>query len=351
MMRSAFLQPFSVFATLALAIGALGSGCRQVVGIEDRKVSEAAPGALFPACGIPVRGSDCAECMANNCCNAATQCSKTPDCQTHNECVQECASGDSACQHWCTAKGNPTNPVLIGLEGCRQDLCAERCGAWDCLEHVNWRVLSSMPLLIRVAARVVDDERKEVDGVQVRLCRAADPACGGEELAIDETNESGLVELTFDPAVQGRTGPASVFLEFKKEGFPDHVLMLTTPPLSFDFDVGEVSLDRSERVEERGEVIAEQHQTSFDPDLAVVKLRVQDCNLQRTNDVVVSVSDAESRDEGDWNLVAVNVPVPENLKLQVVARRDDPSEPVIAVTYLVVRPGAVTLAPFVPPTR
>lgn len=350
MTRSAFLQLFSVFATLALAIGALGSGCRQVVGIEDREVSEAASRTLFPACELAVRGSDCAECMANNCCNAATQCSKNPDCQRDNECVQECASGDSACQHWCAAEGDPNNPILLGLESCRQAVCAERCGAWACLEQVNWRVLSSMPLLIRVAARVVDAGGEAVDGVQVRVCWASDPACGRGEVASGETNELGLVELVFDPAVQGTSKPASVFLEFKKEGFPDHLLMLTTPPLSFDFDVEDVSLDSLERVEARGEAIAEQHQTSFDPDLAMVKLRVQDCNLQPTNDVAVSISDAESQDEEGWNLVAVNVPVPENLKLRVVARRDDPSEPVIAVTYLVVRPGAVTLALFVPPT-
>lgn len=347
MIRPFHTQLFSVITTLALAFGWQGSGCRQVVGIEDRSVVDTGAGAPSAACGLPVRGSDCAECMTARCCPEATLCSDDVECQEDQECLQGCTSGDSACQKWCAA--NPNNPAFLPLKRCRQDGCAERCGAWDCLEQVKWQVLSSMPPSIRVSARVLADEGSVVGGVQVRVCWVSDPVCAGE-LASGETNDSGHVELKFDPEVQGRSKPASVFLEFKKEGFPDHLLMLTTPPLSFDFDVGEVWLDSSERVEARGEAIAEQHQTSFDPDLATVKLGVQDCNLQPTNDVVVSVSDAESQDEEGWNLVAVNVPIPENLILRVAARRDDPSEPVVAVAYLMVRPSTVTLAPFVAPT-
>lgn len=348
-MTSPFPTRYFSVTTLVFAIGGLGPGCRQVVGIDDREVFEAAADVVSSVCGIPVRGSDCAKCMAKDCCIEAERCSNDIDCQADQECLQNCASGDSACQYWCDA--NRTNPTFLNLEHCRQDPCAEHCGPWDCLEHVNWQVLS--PSLIRVSARVLDGlNGPSVDGVQVRVCWFSDPVCS-EELSRAETHDSGVVELTFNPAVDGKRGPAPVFLEFTKEGWPPHLLMLNTPPLSFNFDVGDVSLDSAERVEERGQAIAKQHQTSLDPDLAMVKLRVMDCNLRPTEkeDVVLSVSDAESVDEDDWSLVAVNVPVPKNLTLHVVARRDDPSEPaIIAAPYLVVRPGTVTLAPFIAPT-
>jgi hypothetical protein len=101
--------------------------------------------------------------------------------------------------------------------------------------------------------------------------------------------------------------------------------------------------------------------TTYDPNLAMVKLRVNNCNLQPSNEVDLNAGGVTIQappQMSDW-AVAMNLSVPGNHTTRVVARlkdstsavpQDPTTEPVIASVNLVVRAGAITLAPFITPT-
>ena len=134
--------------------------------------------------------------------------------------------------------------------------------------------------------------------------------------------------------------------------------MLNTPPLSYDFDVGVVAMDKlADVVTIASNAIPP---TTYDPTLAMVKLRMSNCNLQSSSGVDLAWTDQgtatiEPLGPNEW--IAINLPVPSNGTTRVVARRTSSSTsqdagtgPLAASINLIVRAGAITLAPFVTPT-
>jgi hypothetical protein len=348
------------FDRAILAALVLLQGCRQLVGVKDRQVFDGGAAAtVVPACGLPTRGAACAACMTQNCCALATACVDDTPCRRTEECVQPCATGDSACALACSKQWDPVSAAQAQLQDCRDSVCADACLPWDCLDNVSWQIPASIPDAITVRANAKCNQCGPTGGaaasagVHVRVCSIADPDCR-VELASGDTDENGTVTLTFDP----QKTPAPVFLEFHKDGWLDDLLMLNTPPLSYDFDVGVVHMDQ--RIE--ADRIAADLGASYDPSLALVKLSVSNCNLRPDTGIQLAWDNpggaaiAPSFNLSEWDAIAVNLPVPPNRTIRVVARKtpaesqDGGTAPVIATANLVVRAGAITLAPFVTPT-
>ena len=342
-------------------------GCRQLVGIEQREAFDGGVSrASFPACGLQTQSARCASCMTMNCCAQAQQCVKdTSSCARAEACAQACAAGDSACLLGCSKKWDPVSAAQAQLRDCRAS-CADACGPWDCLGKVAWQIPASIPDMIKVSAIVkcetcsLTGGADVIAGVRVRVCSIADPECKAE-LAHGDSDASGNVNLMLSP--QGSSSstqltPVSVFLEFHKEGLLDSLLLLNTPPLSYDFDVGVVKMDTREEIDT---IASTALMTSRDSSLGVVKLRISDCNLQASTGIDVTWDDPQGAtiglfDMSEWNVVAVNLPIPANETTRVVARRapgtlqNAGTGSFIASVNLVVRKGAITLAPFVTPT-
>jgi hypothetical protein len=327
------------------------TGCRQIVGIEPREVSDAgAPAATFPACGLQIRGSACAACTAMHCCAAAQQC--VGECLLTQTCAETCASGDSACRLGCSNHWDPVNDQQTQLQDCLETSCVDACGPWDCLGRVAWQIPDPVPATITITATAMWGADVNA-GVHVRVCSIADPRCVAE-LTSGDTDQNGSVQLT----VSTQGNPASVYLELHKDGWLDDLLLLDTPPLSYNFDVGAVAMDTLADVATIAANTAPP--ATYDPTLAVVKLRVSNCNLQSSPGIDLTWADpgAATIAPGEMNeWVALNLPVPANGTTRVVARRADPTASqdagtaaFIASVSLIVRPGAITLAPFVAPT-
>lgn len=338
---------------VAFSLGAflLLTGCRQIVGIEPRQVADAgAPTAIFPVCGQQIRGMACAACTKTSCCTEAQQC--VGACLKPETCVQTCAAGDSACRLACSNQWDPVDDQQQQLYDCLETSCADACGPWDCLGSVAWQIPNPVPATITITATAKWGADANA-GVHVRVCSMADPQCLSE-LTHGDTDQSGIVKLT----VPTLGDPASVYLELHKDGWVEDLLLLDTPPLSFDFDVGSVAMDKLVDVVAIASNIAPP--ATYDPTLALVKLRVSDCNLQASPGIDLTWTDQgtatiASDDINQW--VALNLPVPSNGTTRVVARRTAPTTsadagpgPLIASVNLVVRPGAITLALFVTPT-
>jgi hypothetical protein len=347
-----------LFALLLLA------GCRQLVGIESRQFDAGVSPTPFPACGLETWSAACASCISANCCTQAQQCVDDVACSSAEGCVQAtCAAGDSACRLACSNRWEPVNAAQVTLRDCRQQNCVDACGPWDCLGNVTWRIPNSVPAQIKIGATVECETCSSVGavqaiaGVHVRVCSMADPECKAE-LTHGDSDQNGKVTLMLPL----QETPASVYLEFHKEGWQDDLLLLNTPPLSYDFDVGDVKMETLGELATIASNIP--FLTTYDPNLAVVKLRVSNCNLQSSAGVEVFWDNTQGAtigafDQSEWNIVAMNLPIPANDATRVVARlmdsnpavpQDAGTGPLIASVNLVVRPGAVTLAPFVTPT-
>jgi hypothetical protein len=345
--------------TIALSFSLL-AGCRQVVGIEERHVSDA--GAPISACGLPARGPACASCLNEHCCQASLACADAGPCLSNERCVHACADGDSACQLGCSKAWEARGDSESALRVCRDQACSDACGPWNCLGKVTWKLPVQMPDSVKISATAKCTSCSVTGGpiplgnVQVSVCSIADTDCKAP-LATESTTQDGAVELT----VRGVTKPLAVFLQFHKQEWLDDLVLLNTPPLSFDFGVGDVYMDQQPGLDR----LAQGFQTSYDPNLAVVKLRIGDCNLRPSTLIDLAWADPgqatiqESFDENEWDEIAVNVPVPSTRSTRVVAHLRDASmaasldveaEPIVAVVNLLVREGAVTLAPFVAPT-
>jgi len=330
------------------------SGCRQLVGIEDRQVpATAASGREVESCGLPSPSADCAACVAAECCDEAQACADDQQCAETERCSEACASGDAACRLGCSGEWEPAEDVRQALTLCRNEFCIERCQPWSCLGNVAWQIPDGFPSA-RITATttcacnaVIPGGKGEPNaGVEVRVCSTADPECRAE-LVAGVSDEEGRVQLTLP------TGgiPQAVYLEFHKPGWLDTLLMLNTPPLSYDFDVGEVRMDQPDDIREIDLGV------TYEPTLAVAKLRVSDCNLQPSTGISLDWADRgeaviETYQGRDWDAFAMNLPVPANGITRVTARLPPAPEtgPLIAVAYLVVRKGTITLAPFVTPT-
>ena len=341
----------------ALSLGAflLLTGCRQIVGIESREIADAgAPSAIVPVCGQQIRGTACAACTKTSCCAEAQQC--VGACLSTETCAQSCAAGDSACRLACSKQWDPVNDQQTQLQDCLETSCADACGPWDCLGSVAWQIPNPVPATITIMATAMWGADANA-GVHVRVCSMGDPQCL-TELTSGDTDQSGRVNLT----VTTLGDPASVYLELHKDGWVDDLLLLDTPPLSYDFDVGAVAMDKLVDVVAIASNIVPP--ATYNPTLALVKLRVSDCNLRASPGIDLTWTDP-SADQGtatiasvdinEW--VAMNLPVPSNGTTRVVARRTAPTTsqdagpgPLIASVNLVVRSGAITLALFVTPT-
>lgn len=331
------------------AVWLLLAGCRQIVGIEERQVpAEDAT----EACGLPAPSGGCAACLARECCDEAAECAADRNCLLEETCLRACAAGDSACQLACSERWEPAG-LRAKVVDCRRDACAQSCGSWDCIGSVGWQPPVPVPRTIVLRARTACTTCNPIggsgsnEGVLVRACSMADPACGAE-LASGLSDQDGNVELTLETG----GNPLSVFLEFHKQDWVDTLLLLSTPPLSFPFDAGVVLMDQRDSVEQ----IASDIGTSHDPELALVKVRVNDCNLEPSPGITLDWADAGAAtlsplsSSSSWSAIAVNLPIPPNLMTRLVARLETPSAPVVAVANLVVRKNTVTLAPFVTPT-
>jgi hypothetical protein len=328
--------------------------CRQIVGIEHREVFDGdASDTQLLSCGLPNRGGECASCMTEHCCAKAQKCvADETGCFLAEQCVQACAPGDSSCQLRCAKQWDPVNTVQAQLADCRDPACADKCGPWDCLGNVQWMIPNPFPPMITIRATARCASCSPIGGgdpnesVRVRVCSFADTNCDAE-LARGNTAHDGTVSLMV--ATQGK--PLSVFLEFHKDGWLDDLLLLNTPPLSYDFDVGVVDMDTLESVQQ----LAIDSQTTYDPSLAIVKLTINDCNLRPSRAIDLSWADQgaaaiHQTDRTGWSAIAVNLPVSKTRTTRLVARLKEPAPAIIAAANLVVRENAVTLAPFVTPT-
>jgi hypothetical protein len=333
---------------------ALMTGCRQIVGIEERQVFDG--DASSTACGLPSGGPACTACMSANCCAEAERCLDDLPCR----CFQTCAPGDSSCRLGCSKKLDPVNTVQA-LEDCRADRCAGACGPWACLEDAHWQIPDPFPATITISASVMCKCSQILttfpsESVRVRVCSIADTNCDAP-LASGTSLPDGSVNLRISSG--GR--PLSVFLEFHKDGWLDDLLLLNTPPLSYNFDVGVVDMERRKDVD--GVAANPDFNTAYDPSLAVVKLRIGDCHLRQGTGIDLSWAGPAGAvivplfNMTKWDAIAINLPIPETRMVRVVARLKNPAtaassdaEPIIASANMVVRPGAITLAPFVTPT-
>jgi hypothetical protein len=335
--------------SLSVALLLLAS-CRQIVGIEERRVTTT-EGAV-EACGLPTQSGSCAACIARECCDEAADCADDPSCLTEESCLRSCTAGDATCQLTCSERWDPVS-VRARLVDCRRDSCASSCGSWDCVGHGGPPTPALVPETITISARVACSTCNSIngsgpsEGVRVRACLTSDPRCSAE-LASDLSDPEGNVALELET---GGT-PLSIFLEFHKQDWVDTVLLLNTPPLSFPLDVGVVLIDQRESIDRLAADIG----TTYDPELALVKVRVNDCNLESSAGTMLDWGDAgaatiSSLSAGNsWDAIAVNIPVPANLTTRLVARLATPEAPVVAVANLVVRRNTVTLAPFMTPT-
>ncbi len=351
-------------ATLAASLLLLLMGCRQLVGIEPRQVFDGSTSAAaFPACGLETRSAACASCLTMNCCAQAHQCVADRPCASTEACVQTCAAGDSACQLGCSKKWDPVSATQAQLRDCR-DGCAEACGPWDCLGNVRWQVPDTIPNPIAVRATTMcggcspTQGTAFLGGVRVRVCSVADPQCLSA-LASADSDERGNVALTLN----SQNSPAAVYLELHKDGYLDDLLMLNTPPLSSHFDVGVVHMETPADVDQIARNLNTTPATIYNPSLAVVKVRVGNCNLQRSAGIDLTWAGQGGAtivplDNSQWDAIAMNMPIPTNETIRVVARKstststspNTSTEPLVASVNLIVRPAAVTLAPFVTPT-
>src|SRR6185295_4804168 len=85
-------------AATACALISLGlsSGCRQIVGVEDREP----PGSCR---ALAQTTKACAECTEQACCAEAEACSQSAPCAAAVACLAACSAADDACKSGCDA--------------------------------------------------------------------------------------------------------------------------------------------------------------------------------------------------------------------------------------------------------
>src|SRR5689334_22220991 len=127
-------RPPSAVSRLVRTAGLAGAGalalasCRQVLGIEERKLKTVAE----DAGGGKVAS---AHCVDTKCCDEATACDADPACRAAYRCQQDCAPGDSDCITWCL--GSTARPEsLANLVSCASARCESQC-VLSCGQLVN----------------------------------------------------------------------------------------------------------------------------------------------------------------------------------------------------------------------
>jgi hypothetical protein len=113
-------------ARVAAALGAalVAASCRQIAGIDDRKVWTS--GDEGSACdGFVPASATCDACAGERCCAEIEACRADPLCASVFECSGQCAHGDVACQSTaCDYVCGGVGPALSGLVE-----ATEACGA------------------------------------------------------------------------------------------------------------------------------------------------------------------------------------------------------------------------------
>ncbi len=137
--REAFIRASvaAALTTLPLAVS-----CRQVLGIEERKLKVETPDAgghrsIASTCGSFTQPSDaCAKCMDTACCDEANACAGDTTCKAAYRCIQGCKAGDADCATWCL--GSYSRPAsLAPLTACASSQCAAACSPHACGVLVN----------------------------------------------------------------------------------------------------------------------------------------------------------------------------------------------------------------------
>jgi serine/threonine-protein kinase len=309
-------------------------------------------------CGLPERGvtAACGQCLSAACCKEAEECVATEGCPQVEGCIRACSSGDAVCRARCYATKGATAQLQRGVENCRAEHCAAEClpPRWECLGRVAWQYPRFQPQAIAIKATAAcwscgpGNGHAPLAGTRVRLCSVADPKCA-LPLASTVADDSGAVILKIDTSIH--PPPLSVFLEFRKEGYLDNLVPLTSPPVSGDLDVGpHFLLQRTVNVSGA----ATQLGTTYDPSRAFVNIHPLDCNGQvATKEVAVTWLDRDGRTSTtDYfgyarSAMAINVPINSAGLTRIVARVADTKQLVVA-TGVVVRAGAVTHAELAP---
>jgi hypothetical protein len=156
---------------LLLVIGlspALAS-CRQLLDIEERKLSIDSPDAggavsqVTRCGGFTASSAECSQCMDKKCCDAASACEADGACKATYQCLQRCKPGDSDCATWCL--GSYSRPEAVAkLTSCGAAQCDTECGL-ACGGLVN-------------GANACDECVRQ-------SCCAENAACGADEACVD----------------------------------------------------------------------------------------------------------------------------------------------------------------------
>ncbi|HEX3596244.1 MAG TPA: hypothetical protein VHU80_14135, partial [Polyangiaceae bacterium] len=138
-LRFSLRNPFRAAALLAAAFGLVQTtvSCRQVLGIEERKLAVESPDSgksstESTACGgFAQPSSTCAKCMDRKCCDEAEACEADPACKAAYRCIQACKPGDADCQTWCLGSYSRPN-TLAPLTACATAECEPACSPHTC---------------------------------------------------------------------------------------------------------------------------------------------------------------------------------------------------------------------------
>jgi hypothetical protein len=110
-------------------------GCKQILGLHDREVSDDPPDGgtgvvITPVSGQcgPVRhpSATCAACMDEKCCVEASACHDDPTCDPAFDCNMMCGD-DGACRARCNTFFTRSE-TLVDVNACRESNCRTECG-------------------------------------------------------------------------------------------------------------------------------------------------------------------------------------------------------------------------------
>jgi hypothetical protein len=119
-------------AALFTTLLPIATSCRQVLGIEERKLEVASPdggakASKETACGFAQPSAECASCMRSRCCDESTACEADTACKAAYGCILSCKPGDADCVTWCL--GSYARPdALAALTACSAAKCDSQCG-------------------------------------------------------------------------------------------------------------------------------------------------------------------------------------------------------------------------------
>ena len=85
-------------------------------------------GADAGACGFAFNTDACQSCFTSSCCSVGATCAGNAECVALDDCVGNCAGGDTACENAC-ATAHPTGTAALNAVGsCLTGPCGAACG-------------------------------------------------------------------------------------------------------------------------------------------------------------------------------------------------------------------------------